>query len=276
MVAAARGDSEPYLDDVAEVLCAVSARLDTLVRRRLAARHPCAALEDSGRGLAAQAAHAAHARQIPRAVSLTNMPWVAKGSLKYFDPRAGAHSEASSTLSTPAPVFSAPRNAICRASSADAASTTSTALQSSFAEDSLASRRRVKAPPKLCLMTSSDRAGAKSASDQISTRPSRGGLRSRGCPSDDALEGSERSARQAPSSASAAAALVSSVLSLLAVLLSAASSIFAPLCSSRPPWWPQSCESPQRPTRQGEGRAPVSPWSGLDSLFIDWMDVDFY
>jgi hypothetical protein len=270
MVEVARGDSEPYLDDVAEVLCAVSARLDTLVRRRLAARHPCAALEDSGRGLA-QAAQAAHARQIPRAVSLTNMPWAAKGSLKYFDPRAGAHSEASSTLSTPVPVFSAPRDAICRASSADAASRTSTALQSSSAEDSLASRRRVKAPTKLCLMT-----GAKSASDQASTRPSRGALRSRGCPSDDALEGSERSARQAPSSASAAAALVSSVLSLLAVLLYAASSIFAPFCSSRPPWWPQSCESPQRPTRQGEGRAPVSPWSGLDSLFVDWMDVNFY
>ena len=252
---------EPHPEDVAEVLCAVSARLDILARRRAArGAHPGQA--------------AAPAIPIPRSVSLTDVPWATKSSLKRFDPRPGAHLEASS-----APALSAPLHSIfLRSSSADAASRASTALGSSFAEghsyepasSALARRRRVKAPPKLCLMT-----GAESASEQAS----RGALRSRGFPSDDAPEGNVRSAREALSSTSAAAALASAILSLLALLLSAASSLLAPLFSSRPPWWPQSCESPQRPARQGEGHghAPVSPWSaGLDLLFIDWMDFDSF
>ena len=165
-----------------------------------------------------------------------------------------------------------PRNPVhhSRASSANTASWASTERGSGrFAivdGARAATRRDAKATDPLRVT------GAESASDKFLRRATR----SRGCPPDDAPESSERSASQALSSASAAAALVSAVLSLFGVLLSAASSILAPLCSSRPPWWPQSCESPQRPTRQGEGRAPVSPWSGLDSLFVDWMDVNFY
>jgi hypothetical protein len=262
MGAAAREEIEPHPEDVTEVLCAVSARLDTLVRRRAA--HDAAARGPPPRPESSEyLAQAAPARQIPGTVSLHGVPWAAKGALQRFDPRAGAHTQASSAPSLSAPFFR-------RASSCDAASRASTELGSRSAEGALASRRRVEAPPTLCLRT-----GAESASD-----PASRALRSRGCPQDGAPVSGERSASQALSSASAAAALVSAVLSLLAVLLSAASSILAPLCSSRPPWWPRSCESPQRPARQGEGRAAVSPWSnsaaGLDLLFIDWMDVDSY
>ena len=241
MGAAAREEIEPHPEDVTEVLCAVSARLDTLVRRRAA--HDAAARGPPPRPESSEyLAQAAPARQIPGTVSLHGVPWAAKGALQRFDPRAGAHTQASS-----APSLSAPFR---RASSCDAASRASTELGSRSAEGALASRRRVEAPPTLCLRT-----GAESASD-----PASRALRSRGCPQDGAPVSGERSASQALSSASAAAALVSAVLSLFGVLLSAASSILAPLCSSRPPWW--SCESPQRPARQGlegEGRAPVSP-----------------
>jgi len=247
-----RRHSEPLPEDVEEVLSAVAARLDTLARRR------------TGRGeWAPGAQHAQAAPARPRAVSLHDVPWAAQGSFKRFGPGDGAHSEASA-----APALSAlPRHTICRVSSADAASRASTAQGSSFAEGALARRRRVEAPSKLCLMT-----GAESASDKASKDAL-----------DDAPEDSERSARQARSP-SAAAALVSAVLTLLAALLSAAFSILSSLCSSRPPWWP---ESPQRPARQGDGRAPVSPWrapvspwsgpaAGLDLLLIDWMDADPY
>ena len=184
------------------------------------------------------------------------------------DPRAGFARSASSVLRSHSaedrkPSMTRqksdplPRNPVhhSRASSANAASWASTERGSGrFAivdGARAATRRDAKATPLRVT-------GAESASDKFLRRATR----SRGCPPDDAPESSERSASQALSSASAAAALVSAVLSLFGVLLSAASSILAPLCSSRPPWWPRSCESPQRPARQGlegEGRAPVSP-----------------
>ena len=98
---------------------------------------------------------------------------------------------------------------------------------------------------------------------------SRGALMSCGCPPDDAQEGDKNSARQARS-ASAAGGLVSAFLSLLAVLFSAASSLLSPLCSSRPPWWPQSCESPRRPLR----RAPVSPYDCPSGTLDLWFEMD--
>lgn len=315
MVAAAPRDREPHSEDVLDVLCAVSARLESFARGRslpYARSRPdspvVAALraaapeerEESVRGGRAALAANNSVANTPALLRRTQSDGLSALSLGRLDGRAAsANAERARTslaeaaaerrtisqsrsamLGRPRELGAAdrharsassvlrshsaedrktsmtrqksdplPRNPVhhSRASSANAASWASTERGSGrFAivdGARAATRRDAKATPLRVT-------GAESASDK------RRATRSRGWPPDDAPETSERSARQA------ATALVSAVLSLFGVLLSAASSILAPLCSSRPPWWPRSCESPQRPARQGlegEGRAPVSP-----------------
>ena len=323
MVAAAPRDREPRSEDVLDVLCAVSARLESFARGRSlrGVRAPYARSrpdspvvlraaapeekEESVRGGRAATAANNSVADTPALLRRTQSDGLSALSLGRLDGRAASANaarartslaEAAAERRTISQSRSAmlgrlrelgaadrharsassvlrshsadrkpsmtrqksdplPRNPVhhSRASSANAASWASTERGSGrFAivdGARAATRRDAKATPLRVT-------GAESASDKFLRRATR----SRGCPPDDAPESSERSASQALSSASAAAALVSAVLSLFGVLLSAASSILAPLCSSRPPWW--SCESPQRPARQGlegEGRAPVSP-----------------
>ena len=346
MVAAAPRDREPHSEDVLDVLCAVSARLESFARGRslrgvrapYARSRPdspvVAALraaapeekEESVRGGRAATAANNSVADTPALLRRTQSDGLSALSLGRLDGRAASANaarartslaEAAAERRTISQSRSAMLGRLRELGAADRhARSASSVLRSHSAEDRKPSMTRQKSDPLprnpvhhsrassanaaswastergsgRCAIVDGARAatrrdakatplrvtGAESASDKFLRRATR----SRGCPPDDAPESSERSASQALRSASAAAALVSAVLSLFGVLLSAASSILAPLCSSRPPWWPRSCESPQRPARQGEGRAAVSPWSnsaaGLDLLFIDWMDVDSY
>jgi len=329
MVAAAPRDREPHSEDVLDVLCAVSARLESFARGRslrgvrapYARSRPdspvVAALraaapeekEESVRGGRAATAANNSVADTPALLRRTQSDGLSALSLGRLDGRAASANaarartslaEAAAERRTISQSRSAMLGRLRELGAADRhARSASSVLRSHSAEDRKPSMTRQKSDPLPRNPVHHSRASSANAASWASTERGSGrfaivdgaraatrrdakatdplrvtgdesasdkflrrATRSRGCPPDDAPESSERSASQALSSASAAAALVSAVLSLFGVLLSAASSILAPLCSSRPPWWPRSCESPQRPARQGlegEGRAPVSP-----------------